>query len=436
MNEASRAFSITASTVKLDNGISLPVAEHGANGGTPLLFLHGYPDSWRSFAHVLPLLPPSIRAIVPTQRGYGDADKPADGYAIRDLADDAVKILDKLGIERTFIAGHSMGSMVAQRIAIDSPERVMGLVLIGSAPASRGNAGLEELWQTTVSTLEGPISRDFAFEFQSSTLGQPIPSQLLDTIVDESLKVPVHVWKEALHKLLEVDHTDDLSRIDIERDACHRFDSSVVARKQIAERARQRAEDSEQRAAAQRNTARAQIYQVRPGELYTSTLLAVASYTKLPSEDAEEILRKNISLLPLPVEQMTHTAAINSLEFNAAGDVFTFDSDTEFEIGLPWYRPTRVFHCPSGADLGWRPGALKVPAGAPDTSYDRPTGGALRLPAGTAVPRSPWRTSRDLPESAHAGCCGRLPSSGSISIRSVLLESSYETSRSVTPLEA
>lgn len=52
------------------------------------------------------------------------------------------------------------------------------------------------------------------------------------------------------------------------------------------------------------------------------------------------------------------------LAVNAADDVFTFDSDTEFELGLPWYRPTRVLHCASGADLGWRPGALKIPAGA------------------------------------------------------------------------
>ncbi len=56
-----------------------------------------------------------------------------------------------------------------------------------------------------------------------------------------------------------------------------------------------------------------------------------------------------------------------SLACDPAGELFTFDSDTEFEIGLPWYRPTRVFHCLSGADLGWRPGALKVSAGAPDT---------------------------------------------------------------------
>jgi putative heme-binding domain-containing protein len=52
---------------------------------------------------------------------------------------------------------------------------------------------------------------------------------------------------------------------------------------------------------------------------------------------------------------------------DSSDELFTFDSDTEFEIGLPWYRPTRVLHCVSGADFGWRRGALKTPESAPDT---------------------------------------------------------------------
>lgn len=48
------------------------------------------------------------------------------------------------------------------------------------------------------------------------------------------------------------------------------------------------------------------------------------------------------------------------------GELFTFDSDTEFELNLPWYRPTRVLHAVSGADFGWRRGALKIPDHAPD----------------------------------------------------------------------
>lgn len=50
------------------------------------------------------------------------------------------------------------------------------------------------------------------------------------------------------------------------------------------------------------------------------------------------------------------------IAFNKAGELFTFDSDMEWDIGEPWYRPTRVNHCISGAEFGWRSGAAKWPA--------------------------------------------------------------------------
>ena len=86
--------------------------------------------------------------------------------------------------------------------------------------------------------------------------------------------------------------------------------------------AKQDAENQRLIAQAQRSAARAQIYQSQPSELYTSTLLAVASRKTFPTDEANEILRKNISLLPNPVNQMYHEGAINSLEFNAEGDLF------------------------------------------------------------------------------------------------------------------
>jgi WD40 repeat protein len=72
-------------------------------------------------------------------------------------------------------------------------------------------------------------------------------------------------------------------------------------------------------AEAQRSAAKAQIYQSRTGELYTSTLLAIDSWQGEPSDEAEEILRRNISLLPLPIAQFGHTGSINSLLMSADG---------------------------------------------------------------------------------------------------------------------
>lgn len=50
------------------------------------------------------------------------------------------------------------------------------------------------------------------------------------------------------------------------------------------------------------------------------------------------------------------------IAFSAAGDLFTFDSDMEWDVGQPWYRPVRVNHCTPGAEFGWRSGAAKWPA--------------------------------------------------------------------------
>ncbi|MGO9811785.1 MAG: hypothetical protein ACLP53_13555, partial [Isosphaeraceae bacterium] len=48
--------------------------------------------------------------------------------------------------------------------------------------------------------------------------------------------------------------------------------------------------------------------------------------------------------------------------FNRDGELFSFDSDMEWDVGLPWYRPVRVVHCPLGAEFGWRNGSAKWPA--------------------------------------------------------------------------
>ncbi len=54
------------------------------------------------------------------------------------------------------------------------------------------------------------------------------------------------------------------------------------------------------------------------------------------------------------------------IAFNADGEMFTFDSDMEWDSGTPWYRPTRIYHCTSGSEFGWRTGTGKFPVWYPD----------------------------------------------------------------------
>lgn len=74
------------------------------------------------------------------------------------------------------------------------------------------------------------------------------------------------------------------------------------------------------------------------------------------------------------------------IAFNSAGDLFTYDADMEWDIGTPWYRPTRVNHAVSGADFGWRSGSGKWPEHYPDslpTTIDIGPGSPTGVVAGT-----------------------------------------------------
>jgi pimeloyl-ACP methyl ester carboxylesterase len=200
-------------SVVLRNGVRIPYVEQGNDDGVPLILLHGYTDSWRSFEPVLPLLPRSIHAFAPTQRGHGDADRPESGYAPEDFAADIAAFMDCVGIQSAVIAGHSMGGPIAQRFAIDHPGRTLGLVLMGSIMTLRGNAGMEEFWASGVSKLADPIAPEFAREFQLSTMAHPAPAAFLDTVVQESLKVPARVWRAAFDGMLKIDLSKDLRTI-------------------------------------------------------------------------------------------------------------------------------------------------------------------------------------------------------------------------------
>lgn len=200
-------------SVVLPNLVTLPYVEQGSISGVPLLLLHGVSDSWRSFEPLLPHLPESIHAFVITQRGHGDASRPATGYRFHDFAADLAAFMDALQIESAVIAGHSMGSGVAQRFAIDYPDRTLGLVLIGSFADLRGNPGVQELWDSAISTLNDPVDRGFVREFQQSTLAQEVPRPYFETVVEESLKMPARVWRAAFEGFLEEGFPEEVGKI-------------------------------------------------------------------------------------------------------------------------------------------------------------------------------------------------------------------------------
>jgi non-heme chloroperoxidase len=206
-----RVFEVKA--VTLASGLTLPYVEQGDPAGVPLILLHGYTDSWRSFAGLLKHLPATFRTIALSQRGHGDAGRPRQGYHPRDFAADLAAFMDAIGIDSAILVGHSMGSQIAQRFAIEHGQRVRGLVLIGAFSSLRDNPIIRELWHSTVAAMTDPIDPAFVRDFQSATLAQPVAMAFLSMVVAESLKLPARIWREALTGQMREDVAGELGGV-------------------------------------------------------------------------------------------------------------------------------------------------------------------------------------------------------------------------------
>jgi non-heme chloroperoxidase len=211
---APEAASFRQASVQLSTGVRMHYVEQSRKEGPVLVLLHGYTDSYLSFERVLPLLPRSFHVYALDQRGHGDSSRPDCCYSPSDFASDVAAFLDSQGIQRAVLVGHSMGSFIAQQVALEHPQRVQALVLVGSAPTVHGNAVAAEL-KSYVDTLADPIDPAFVREFQAGTFYRPIPPSFLDTAVSESLKVPARVWKAALDGLIAEDHSTRLRDISV-----------------------------------------------------------------------------------------------------------------------------------------------------------------------------------------------------------------------------
>jgi pimeloyl-ACP methyl ester carboxylesterase len=195
--------------------VRLSYAERGEESGPAVLLVPGPTDSWRSYDPVLSRLPHEIRALAVSQRGHGDSDKPAAGYAIEDFAADVVALLDALEIDRAVLAGHSGSCLVARRVALDHSERVSGLVLEASPTSLSADISAREFVSSVVPNLVDPIDAGFARSFVTDTSSEKVPPELVEVLVEEVLKVPARVWQAMFPSLLEYDDTDELSNIDV-----------------------------------------------------------------------------------------------------------------------------------------------------------------------------------------------------------------------------
>jgi pimeloyl-ACP methyl ester carboxylesterase len=166
--------------------------------GPPLLLVHGWPETWYAWRHLMAALARDFEVIAVDQRGIGLSDKPEGGYDTGTLAGDLVALMDALGHERFALVGHDTGFAISYALAADHPDRVDRVVLaeIPGPPGAAPSPPLfvpapvnDRLWHIPFNRVdklpeqlvEGKEDVFFGYEF--AIQGGKLPAEVVDYYV-------------------------------------------------------------------------------------------------------------------------------------------------------------------------------------------------------------------------------------------------------------
>jgi 3-oxoadipate enol-lactonase len=123
------------------NGTEIAFFDSGGDGPTVVLS-HGFLMDHTMFDPQVEALSPEFRVVTWDERGFGLTPSPGP-FSFWDAASDVVALLDHLGVEKAIVGGMSQGGFISLRVALQSPERVVGLVLIDTQSGTEDPAQLE-----------------------------------------------------------------------------------------------------------------------------------------------------------------------------------------------------------------------------------------------------------------------------------------------------
>ena len=170
--------------VPVTEDVRLAVAVGGS--GSPLVLLHGFPQTHLMWRHVAVDLSADHTVICVDLRGYGDSDKPPatdhDVYAKRTMAADTVAVARALGYERFALAGHDRGALVAFRAGLDHPDTITHLACLDVLPTL-------DMWQV----MSG---RAAAVGFHLYLMAQPpgLPEAMISASADAFFGHFLDIW--------------------------------------------------------------------------------------------------------------------------------------------------------------------------------------------------------------------------------------------------
>lgn len=180
--------------------------------GPPLILLHGFTDSSRSFSLIAPELA-GRRLIIADLPGHGGSTPGDDDWTPADLARQMLAFITCLEMEPAVLVGHSLGSMVAIELAANNPRRFTGLVLL--AATLRPDLADDHPVATGVDALRDPIDPNAPFFELWHHCHPGVPRTFLARLAKEAAAMPAHRWRAILQALRGCDLSGQASRIDM-----------------------------------------------------------------------------------------------------------------------------------------------------------------------------------------------------------------------------
>ena len=120
--------------IGLPTGVTLNVQLGGERAGEPIVLLHGFPESHRTWRAVAPDLARDYFVVAPDQRGFAGSDKPegVEAYRTDRIVEDLIALADALGLERFTLVGHDWGGAVSWLAALRHPDRLSRLIVVNA----------------------------------------------------------------------------------------------------------------------------------------------------------------------------------------------------------------------------------------------------------------------------------------------------------------
>lgn len=180
------------------NGIQLHYTERGS--GQPLILLMGLGADGSMWESHVRAYEKSFRCILVDNRGAGISDKPEGPYSTAEMAQDTIGLMDALEIQKAHISGISLGSAIAQEVALQTPERVTSLTL--NCPWSRCDNYLIRVFETLRASYEAMSAEDFQKLLQLFIFTSDYHEQSLEDLVQRqeaarknASPMPVHAFQ-------------------------------------------------------------------------------------------------------------------------------------------------------------------------------------------------------------------------------------------------